>query len=623
MDELKVGARNNSKDQARLQSIHDYVVENGAQCGGKMEEDKSIDIEETLVSFGSEIKALGDNKFGGYLVRFTTQEDPDLTGDFFDKMTDFDVDFPSQSTVYFNHGLDPQLKKRKLGKADIRLDDAGIWAEFILAERDEYEKQLVKMGMAGKLGWSSGTAAHLVEREPAGKAMHIKKWPLGLDASITHTPAEPMNSVIPLKSLSVLTPEADAESTAQKGEDKDIQNLKRSNTMELDETKLQELVSSAIKDGVEKGVEASMKAYVAAQPSETDNIEVVEDEADRALKAGFTPAEFFMAVKNATLYPADTDKRLLPLKANGLNEAIPSQGGFLVSSTIAAGIWERMYNVGSLLSLLKPIEIGPGANGLTINAIDETSRADGSRWGGVRGYWMSEGGTKTASKPTFRQIDLKLKKLAAAVYATDELLQDATALNSWINNTVPQELRFMLEDSIVNGDGVGKPLGYVNGGSAIVVNPATVNTVVAADLLSMWSQRWLGANDYVWLADQSVVPQLAALTVGQVPVWLPPNGMIGSLPQGSLLGRPLHEVEYCAALSSTDYFLHLISPSAIAMIQKGGIQSAESMHVQFMTDESVFRFVMRADAEPYWNTTLTTKAGGTVAPFVLLGSTTP
>lgn len=466
---------------------------------------EDMDVNETVVSFGSEIKSLGDNKFGGYLVRFSTQEDPDLTGDFFDAKTDFDVDFPIQSTVYFNHGLDPQLKKRKFGKADVKVDDVGVWAEFILQERDEYEKALADMAKAGKLGWSSGTAAHLVEREAVGKAMHIKRWPLGLDASITHTPAEPRNSVIPLKSLSVLTPEADAESSAQKGEDKDIKPIQGDNTMELDETKIQELT--------EKAAEKAVKAYIASQPSEREpDVQVVEDEADRALKAGFVDeGEFFMAVKNATLRPYDIDKRLLPLKATGLNEAIPSQGGFLVHSTIASGIWERMYNVGTILSKFPMDQVGPNSNGMTYNAVDETSRADGSRMGGVQGYWMAEGGTKTKSKPAFRQVELKLKKVAALCYATDELLGDATALKSWIQRSVPEELRFKVEDAIVNGDGVGKPLGYVNSGAAIVVNPTTINTAVAADVLAMWAQRWVGANDYIWLCDQTVIPQLATI----------------------------------------------------------------------------------------------------------------
>ena len=516
------------------------------------------------------------------------------------------------------------MKKRKLGKADLRMDDAGVWAEFILAERDEYEKQLVKMANAGKLGWSSGTAAHLVEREPAGKAMHIKMWPLGPDASITHTPAEPRNSVIPLKSLSVLTPEADAESTAQKGEEKDT-NSKRSNTMELDETKLQELVSSAIKDGVEKGVEASMKAYVAAQPSESESVQVVEDEADRALKAGFkTEGEFFMAVKNAALFPSEIDKRLLPLKAaSGLNEAVPSQGGFLVHSTIASGIWERMYGVGNLLNKFTMQQVGPNSNGMTFNAIDETSRADGSRYGGVQGYWLAEAGEKTASKPTFRQIELKLKKVAALCYATDELLEDATALQSWLQRVVPEELRFKVEDAIVNGDGVGKPLGYMNSPALVTVRPVTSNTIVAADVLEMWGQRWVGANDYIWLCDQSAIPQLAVMTVGQMPVWLPPSGLIGPGQQGTLLGRPIFEAEYLNHLTTDGGSpLHLISPSQYALIGKGGIQAAESIHVEFKTDQSCFRFVYRVDGEPYWHTTLTPKSGGNaVSPFVMLAST--
>jgi hypothetical protein len=46
---------------------------------------------------------------------------------------------------------------------------------------------------------------------------------------------------------------------------------------------------------------------------------------------------------------------------------------------------------------------------------------------------MAEAASKTASKPKFNQIDLKLKKVAALCYATDELLDDAGALEAWLN----------------------------------------------------------------------------------------------------------------------------------------------------------------------------------------------
>jgi gas vesicle protein len=53
-----------------------------------------------------------------------------------------------------------------------------------------------QLAKRGKLGLSSGTASHLVERdrvsEKSGKTIHeIKQWPLGFDATLTPTPAEP------------------------------------------------------------------------------------------------------------------------------------------------------------------------------------------------------------------------------------------------------------------------------------------------------------------------------------------------------------------------------------------------------------------------------------------------
>lgn len=149
---------------------------------------------------GSAVKDLGDGRVGGYLVRFSTQDDPDLTGDYFTKATDFG---PHQVTpVYYQHGMDERLQRRVLASdASLKVDDVGVWVEAQLALRDDYEKQIYALAQAGKLGWSSGTAPHLVERERTGKAYHIKAWPLGLDASLTPTPAEPRTLAVAMKSL--------------------------------------------------------------------------------------------------------------------------------------------------------------------------------------------------------------------------------------------------------------------------------------------------------------------------------------------------------------------------------------------------------------------------------------
>jgi phage head maturation protease len=168
---------------------------------------------ETLVAYGSEIKTLEDKgdrlKIGGYLVLFGSPEEPDATRlrDYFTPSTDFDIPASgASSTVYYHHGLNPTLKARPLGKAYLTIDEAGVWMEAELRARDEYEAKIQELVRQGKLGLSSGTASHLVERTAVknvyGEEVHrIDRWPLGLDASLTPAPGEPRTRAWCLKSL--------------------------------------------------------------------------------------------------------------------------------------------------------------------------------------------------------------------------------------------------------------------------------------------------------------------------------------------------------------------------------------------------------------------------------------
>lgn len=158
--------------------------------------------DETLINFGSAVKSLGGGKVGGYLVRFSTADDPDLTGDFFTPETDFELYEGKRTVTLYDHGLDQTLKRRKLGYGFAKVDDAGVWFEAQLEARDEYETKILELVDAGKLGWSSGSAPHLVERKAVKDAFEILSWPI-VEASLTPTPAEPRTSVLSLKSYAL------------------------------------------------------------------------------------------------------------------------------------------------------------------------------------------------------------------------------------------------------------------------------------------------------------------------------------------------------------------------------------------------------------------------------------
>src|SRR3546814_19368493 len=64
-------------------------------------------------------------------------------------------------------------------------------------------------------------------------------------------------------------------------------------------------------------------------------------------------------------------------------------------------------------------------NNMKFNAMIETSRKDGYRHNGALAYWLDEAAQFTPSKLTFTQLEMKLNKICALMYATEEVLEDS------------------------------------------------------------------------------------------------------------------------------------------------------------------------------------------------------
>ena len=322
------------------------------------------------------------------------------------------------------------------------------------------------------------------------------------------------------------------------------------------------------------------------------------------------------------------DERLTQmLSPTGSSEGVPSDGGFLVQQDFSTEILKRMYDVGQLLSRVRRIPVSANANGLKINAIDETSRATGSRLGGIRVYRKEEGEQGTGSKPKLRQIELTLKKLFGMWYATDELLADQTALGSVAQDGFAEEFSFANENELINGDG-GAEMQGILGCSALVSVAAETGqaaaTIVKENIDKMWARMWSRSMmNAVWLVNQDVFPQLFQLsqTTGTsgVPVWLPPGGINGS-PLSTIYGRPVIPVEYCPTLGTVGDIM-FVDLSQYVMIEKGGLQSDQSMHLRFDYGETAFRWIMRNDGKPTWRNALTPfKGSNTLSPYVALAT---
>jgi HK97 family phage major capsid protein len=193
---------------------------------------------------------------------------------------------------------------------------------------------------------------------------------------------------------------------------------------------------------------------------------------DRPKDRFSTFGEQMSAVYRAASPGGGIDPRLYRAAATGLSESVPSDGGFLVQQDFSTELLKDVFATGILPARCRRVPISGNSNSMKMNGIDETSRAS-SRYGGIIGYWEEEAAEKTATKPKFRKIELNLKKLIGLCYATDELLQDASALEGVIRDGFTSEFGFLLDDAIINGTGAGQPLGILNAGCLVSVSKET------------------------------------------------------------------------------------------------------------------------------------------------------
>ena len=346
---------------------------------------------------------------------------------------------------------------------------------------------------------------------------------------------------------------------------------------------------------------------------------------DRASKDKFSSlGQQLFAVINAAKMGGNVDPRLY--NASGLNETVPSEGGFLVQTDFSNQLLQDLVATEDLANRCRRIQISGNANGMKINGVDETSRA-ATRSGGIIGYWKAEAAQKTASKPKFRQIELNLHKLIGLCYATDELLADASALEGFIRSAFVDEFRFLRNDAIINGTGAGQPLGILNAGCLVQVAKETgqkADTIVAENIVKMYARMFASSrSNAVWLINQDIEPQLFTMSLavgtGGVPIYMPAGGLSGQ-PYATLFGRPVIAVEQCPTLGDLGDII-FADLNGYILAEKGGIESAMSIHVKFDYDESVFRFVMRLDGQPVRASALTPYKGGasnTLSHFVAL-----
>lgn len=322
------------------------------------------------------------------------------------------------------------------------------------------------------------------------------------------------------------------------------------------------------------------------------------------------------------------DDRLVKVNnaAQGANEGAGADGGFLIQTDFAKGIMESAIQRSALLNRLDRYTCSSVANSMRWVSVDE-SDVSTSVFGGIQMYWTAEAGTVNASKPKFREMKMDLEKMMGLAYCTDEMLQDAPFMSGFFGNSFTLAADRLLTQSVIDGDGKGKPTGILTSPALLTVDAEAgqaAGTFLGNNAIKMQARAMPRNRErLVWLMHPDAEETLPTLHIqsGDAAKFLwNPEGGLGNFDTQRILNKPVLFEDSCAALGSKGDIM-LIDPWYYILLSKGTAKQDWSMHVEFLTDQMCFRVVFRCNGAPKIEQPLTIKNSTKQrSPFVALAA---
>lgn len=338
--------------------------------------------------------------------------------------------------------------------------------------------------------------------------------------------------------------------------------------------------------------------------------------------------EFFRSVIASSARGGTVDPRLVVNAPSTFNqENVGADGGFMVPPDFVTEILRLANAEPSLYALTRK---------MTTSSFSATIPTDETTpWAttGVQVYWTAEGTDIKTSKAALKSTTIPTHKVAGLVPVTEEMMSDAAQIGSLIPQLFAEKIAFLRDDVILNGNGVGKPLGVLSSGAVKAIAKETsqpASTVLPANIFKIWTSiPQQMRSRAVWVlhpdVEQLLLPLSQPVTnvagtenVGGWPLYIPP-GTIGNSPEPRILGRPIFFHQAAPALSSAgDVGLYDFA-QYLVLEKTDGIRTDVSMHVYFESDIQAIRVTLRMGGQPWITSTIADKNGSsTRSPFARL-----
>jgi len=302
-----------------------------------------------------------------------------------------------------------------------------------------------------------------------------------------------------------------------------------------------------------------------------------------------------------------------------------ASGGGLVQTDFAMELVDKGFNNGVIINKCASRTLTSGANSLEVHGIDENSRKDGARFGGIQVFSKREMDQYEASKSKFAMVSMKVDKITGLLKLSDEIIQDAGFLETEISGLFPKAFDFKLQNLILSsGRGDGEPESIMNSKAMITVPKTSGQAAGTITVENISAMKVAASGNAEWYGNRDIIPALEKLyrsfDAGSGVVNITPLFKQTGMNTGTLDGIPITFVEQCETLG-TKGDLVLADFGEYLLLRKGGLNKAESMHLYFDQGIKAIRWDIRMDGKSRWKSPLTPfKGGNKISPFVCLAT---
>ena len=316
-----------------------------------------------------------------------------------------------------------------------------------------------------------------------------------------------------------------------------------------------------------------------------------------------TLGEFMNAVK------AGTDSRLEFVASQTMGTG--SEGGFLVPKKFGDMI-TGFTPEGSVVRPRATVIPGgeyPDAK-ISFPAFDQSGTK--GVYSGVVTSWLAEDDEIDETSFSIREISLEPNAVAGYIAFSNKLLRNSAAASTMGIKLLREAITKAEDDAFIAGDGIGKPMGFLNHTSTKAVHRAVAATAGYADLVNMVQAHKGDMKE--WVISQTLYATIASMedTSGRL---IFTNGINGV--SNSLLGFPVRWSERTPTKGVKGDVM-LLDLSYYYIKDGSGLLLSASEHVQFTKDKTLFKVTKSVDGQSSMNDKLKLENGEFVSPFVVL-----